>query len=398
MKKIFTFIILSVFVLLTLVSCEDTSPSNSTATELPATEQTEQSNSPNVTPENTVCQHTFGEWVTLIESTCAEEGKAERICTECSLVETKTLEKSEDHEEVIDKETPATCTEEGLTEGKHCSVCNAVIVKQEKIAALDHKIETDKALAPTCSLVGLTEGSHCRRCNTVFVKQEVIPKLEHNFVNNKCTCGITLESKGLDISSNGTSCVVRGIGNCTDTCVVIPSTYEGLPVTFIDANAFSNLTNVEEIIIPESVTGMGSRVFYNCKSLKSVILPSKIERLPSELFVGCSSLENVTLPKALFRIESGFFSGCTSLKKITLPDDIRYISEHAFSGCKSLKEVILPVSLEEIEQFAFYGCDSIETVRYMGSISLFREVGMGVECFGNNHPPIICIDGEYYEY
>lgn len=40
------------------------------------------------------------------------------------------------HTEVVDKAVEPTCTETGLTEGKHCSVCNAVLVKQEVVPAL----------------------------------------------------------------------------------------------------------------------------------------------------------------------------------------------------------------------------------------------------------------------
>lgn len=93
------------------------------------------------------------------------------------------------HTEVVDKAVEPTCTETGLTEGKHCSVCNAVLVKQEVVKAYGHTEVVDKAMEPTCTKTGLTEGKHCSVCNAVLVEQKVVPAL--GFTVSGSVAGVT---------------------------------------------------------------------------------------------------------------------------------------------------------------------------------------------------------------
>ena len=103
-----------------------------------------------------------------------------------------------EHVLVIDAAVAPTCTEDGLTEGEHCSVCGKIFKAQETVPALGHDAVTDAAVEPTCTKTGLSAGEHCARCNTVLKPQQLIPALGHDIV-------VDVEAKTATCTEAGTT-------------------------------------------------------------------------------------------------------------------------------------------------------------------------------------------------
>ena len=121
-----------------------------------------------------LCEHTFGEWNTVKQATCKEEGKRTRTCSKCSETEEESIQKSEIHTPVVDVAVPATCKDTGLTEGSHCSVCNEVLVTQTTIPKNDDHSSSNWIIdtKATCKAEG-EKHKECTVCKKVLESEKI---------------------------------------------------------------------------------------------------------------------------------------------------------------------------------------------------------------------------------
>ena len=119
-----------------------------------------------------------------VPATCTATGlTAGKHCSVCNTVLiAQTTIPAKGHTEVIDAAVAPTCTATGLTAGKHCAVCNTVLIAQTTVPAKGHAEVIDAAVAPTCTATGLTAGKHCSVCNTVLIAQTTVPAKGHTEV------------------------------------------------------------------------------------------------------------------------------------------------------------------------------------------------------------------------
>ncbi len=109
----------------------------------------------------------------------------------------------------------------------------------------------------------------------------------------------------------------------------------------IPDNAFSNMSNLKSVVIPDNVISVGSGAFAGCENLESVTLPG-VDAIGADAFKDCSSLTSITLlgktaessepsqarrraPKAVGLTEESF-SGVSPNCLIYLPEGVELAS------------------------------------------------------------------------
>ena len=121
------------------------------------------------------------ETIAGVAPTCTKDGLTDgKVCTVCGVVTVEQqVAPATGHAEVVVAGVAPTCTTAGKTEGKVCSTCNAVVVAQEVLFATGHNVEVVEGVAATCTTDGLTSGKKCSVCDVWVQEQAVIPATGH---------------------------------------------------------------------------------------------------------------------------------------------------------------------------------------------------------------------------
>lgn len=143
------------------------------------------------------------------------------------------------------------------------------------------------------------------------------------------------------------------------TDMVVPATYEGLPVKIIGANAMLFHNMLTSVQLPEGIEAIEMAAFQGCGQLRRIDLPETIHVICSYAFSGCVRLEDVVLPSQLWQIPTGMLEGCASLTQINIPEKVKSIADEAFGGCTGLTEIRIPASVTSIAANAFRDCDNL---------------------------------------
>lgn len=179
-----------------------------------------------------------------------------------------------------------------------------------------------------------------------------------------------------EVNEDGISCTITGIGDCSDTVLVIGQELDGYSVTAIGAFAFYHLDELQGVQLSDSITTVGEFAFYGCSALTDVIFGQNLVSIERYAFAFCTGIESVDLPTSLQRIAGWAFYYCTGLTGVTV-SDLKHWCSIAFEGIYAnplryaanlyineelVTEVVIPEGVTEIGDWVFENCQNLERV------------------------------------
>ena len=121
---------------------------------------------------------------------------------------------------------------------------------------------------------------------------------------------------------------------------------------FIDENQ----NEITDIIIPDTVTKIGSSAFSGCTSITSVTIADSVETIDKLAFSNCTNLSKIKLPnnEKYYKISERLLFGCINLKTIEIPKGITTIDNYALMNC-DFNNLVIPGNVKNIGAFALAG-------------------------------------------
>ena len=133
-------------------------------------------------------------------------------------------------------------------------------------------------------------------------------------------------------------------------------------VTSIGSSAFYNMSGVTSLTLPKNLTSIGDYAFQGMTSVTgSISIPDGVTSIGNNAFYNMSGVTSLTLPKNLTSIGTQAFQNMSGVTSLTLPENLTSIGYGAFAGT-NITTLDLPDSLVNIDRNAFSGMNSLQSL------------------------------------
>ena len=358
--------------------------------------------------------HTYNKWYISKESTCTETGEWMATCF-CGETKIISIKPSGHRNEIVEGKS-ATCTDDGLSEGKRCSICSAILLVQESIPALGHTEQILASYEATCTQEGLTEGKKCSVCKEILLERKVIPAKGHQYGEWYETVAPSESKNGekrrdcencdkyetsivamlshshdrweeITLEAVAPTCIETGLtqGKKCSGCGEILVAQEIVPTVWhtevVDAGY--DATKSEDGLTDGKHCGVCGEILEEQKVIYAIGSQGLAYNITSDTTceitgIGTCTDTELVIPMyiddyAVTAIGERAFYDNNDLTSVVIDDNVVNIEERAFWGCTGLTNLTIGSNVSIIGKSAFSECNGLTEVFIPGSVTSIGE-------------------------
>ena len=154
---------------------------------------------------------------------------------------------------------------------------------------------------------------------------------------------------------------------------------------------FLNGEEINDLVIPSSVTSIKDYAFFGCGGLTSVTIPNNVTNIGLAAFENCSQLATISFPNSVTTVDMYAFYGCYSLKSVHITDlaawcNILFMNEssnplysarHLFMNDEEIMDLVIPNTVTSIGKYAFQNCYNMTSVTIPNSVTTIGDLAFG---------------------
>ena len=242
---------------------------------------------------------------------------------------------------------------------------------------------TSLTLTDNVTSIGKSAFSGCSNLSSIVISDGITSVGEQAFSDctsaTSITIGTSVKTFGKQVFSGcaGVTSVVWNAKNCTSENAPFYNTIASQITSFTFGEEVETIPNavcrgmssLKSIIIPNSVTSIGTYAFCACSVLNSITFSKNIKSIGKYAFSYCRGVTYLNFPNILESIDIYAFENCNSLTHVYFPNSLKSIGNYAFRNCSNLQEITFSEGLQSIGEYAFYNCSYLYDLNFPNSLT-----------------------------